>query len=284
MNTEQVGFMQGRLSPLQDGKIQAFPWANWQQEFSTAGDAGFQLMEWTLDQEDLYQNPIMTHQGRQDVKRLMTIHGISIKSLTGDCFMQAPFFKANLGTRQKLEGDLDAVIEACSDVGVEYIVFPLVDNGSLESLTQRDVLIDTMLERAGRLKQKGVTIVFESDLGPQELAQFIEVFPSHVFGINYDMGNSAALGFDAFEELDAYGSRVRNVHVKDRVRNGGTVPLGDGATDFDACFLALASHQYKGNYILQTARAEDNDHLKVLLKYFTMTSSWVQKYGSCIEG
>ena len=30
--TNHVGFMQGRLSPMVDGKIQAFPWGHWQEE------------------------------------------------------------------------------------------------------------------------------------------------------------------------------------------------------------------------------------------------------------
>ena len=32
----RIGFMQGRLSPLVDGKIQAFPWDHWQAEFPEA--------------------------------------------------------------------------------------------------------------------------------------------------------------------------------------------------------------------------------------------------------
>ena len=62
----------------------------------------------------------------------------------------------------------------------------------------------------------GVEIVFESDYPPERRsARFIGRFPETV-GINYDIGNSAALGFDAGQEIDAYGGRIRNVHVKDR--------------------------------------------------------------------
>ena len=88
-----------------------------------------------------------------------------------------------------------------------------------------------------------------------------------MFGINYDIGNSASLGFNPSEEFKFFGDRVLNVHVKDRVRNGTTVPLGHGSADFSTVYSLLKSHGYDGNYILQTARANDDQHLEVLLEY-----------------
>ena len=46
------------------------------------------------------------------------------------------------------------------------------------------------------------------------------------------MGNSASLGYDAQEEIDLLGNKIINVHIKDRIRSGTTVPLGTGDTDF----------------------------------------------------
>ena len=54
-----MGFIQGRLSPICDGKIQAFPWQYWEDEFQIAYDNEFSIMEWTLDQDRLYDNPII---------------------------------------------------------------------------------------------------------------------------------------------------------------------------------------------------------------------------------
>ena len=52
--------MQGRLSPIVDGRIQAFPWDHWRAEFPAAEGLGLGLVEWTLDHERLGQNPLMT--------------------------------------------------------------------------------------------------------------------------------------------------------------------------------------------------------------------------------
>jgi L-ribulose-5-phosphate 3-epimerase len=96
------------------------------------------------------------------------------------------------------------------------------------------------------------------------LARLIARLPVERFGINYDIGNSAALDFKPAEEFSAYGARVLNVHVKDRVLGGTTVPLKTGSADFDAVFAALAQKNYQGNFILQTARAAECNHSEVL--------------------
>ena len=90
MNDSRIGFMQGRLSPVISGKIQEFPWKNWRQEFDIASRLGFSLMEWTLDQERLYESPLMTEIGQLEIIKLSHNYGIRIPSLTGDCFMQSP--------------------------------------------------------------------------------------------------------------------------------------------------------------------------------------------------
>ena len=51
--TNKIGFMQGRLSPIVGGMVQAFPWSAWREEFPAAETAGLSLMEWTLDQDRL---------------------------------------------------------------------------------------------------------------------------------------------------------------------------------------------------------------------------------------
>lgn len=267
--------MQGRLSELVDGKIQAFPWTQWQQEFSLAQGLGFGLMEWTLDQERLYENPLLTTAGRRQIRDLCTNHRVRVHSLTGDCFMQAPFFKALGAQRATLLEDLHNILDACAAVGIRQVVFPLVDNGSIENEAQGEALRTGLLPLAGPLRAKQMQVVFESDFPPLCLAKFIALFPADVFGINYDIGNSAALGHDPAEEIAAFSTRVLNVHVKDRVRGGTTVPLGEGDADFATVFRLLARSRYQGMFILQTARAADGDHAAALARYRDMVVDWM---------
>jgi len=272
--------MQGRLSPLVDGRIQAFPWANWMSEFPLAEQIDIHLMEWTLDQDRLYENPLLTETGQAEIRELCQRHGLSITSLTGDCFMQAPLWKEQGDKRADLERDFREVAKGCAAVGISMIVVPLVDNGRLENTEQEDTLLSFLESRAEFLSSLGLKVVFESDFPPGELARFISRLDQALFGINYDIGNSAALGFNPAEEIAAYGARIINVHVKDRVLGGTTVPLGTGNADFETVFAALAKFSYSGNYILQTARATDDDHAGVLSRYRDMTIDWLNRYAA----
>lgn len=273
---QRIGFMQGRLSALVDGKIQAFPWDEWREEFACAKALGLTRMEWTIDQERLRENPLATEPGQQEILALSRENGVRIPSLTGDCFMQAPFWKVDAVVRDALVADLDLLIAACSRVGIEFVVIPLVDNGKIERKSESDTLKRVLLARSELLARRNVKIVFESDLPPDELARFMEAFPAEIFGINYDSGNSASLGYDSDEEIAAYARRILNVHVKDRIRGGTTVPLGTGNADLAKTIRLIERSGYQGQYILQTARASDGDHAGALARYRDMTVGWIE--------
>jgi L-ribulose-5-phosphate 3-epimerase len=271
---KKIGFMQGRLSPLIDGRIQAFPWPYWRDEFELARDHAFQLMEWTLDQERLYENPLMTADGRTEIRHLMKKYGVSIPSLTGDCFMHSPFYKVSGKKKNQLLNDLANIIKACSALDINTILIPLVDNGRLENEGQEMDLLEGLSGMISLLEETGVAISFESDSSAERLRDFIDKVDSRYFGITYDIGNSASLGYRPEEEINLYGHRIANVHVKDRVLGGTTVPLGTGDADIPGALQALRKKGYTGNYILQTARATDGDHVGVLCKYREMVESW----------
>ena len=96
-------------------------------------------MEWTLDAKDLFKNPIMSESGRKKIIYLSKKFNLSIPSLTGDCFMQEPFWKA--GNPEKLQKVFISVCESASKLGIQDIVVPLVDNGSLEIVFNMNYLL-----------------------------------------------------------------------------------------------------------------------------------------------
>lgn len=107
-----IGFMQGRLSPVVDGKIQAFPYGFWESEFELAAANDYILIELTLDHEDPFTNPLMNKDGRSEILELSRRFSVKIPSVTGDCFMQKPFWKAAKSMRQQLIEDFYQIIEA----------------------------------------------------------------------------------------------------------------------------------------------------------------------------
>jgi L-ribulose-5-phosphate 3-epimerase len=278
--SNSIGFMQGRLSPLINGRIQSFPWENWKDEFPLAHQINIHLMEWTLDQERLYENPLMTKTGQAEIRALCHRHELSIPSLTGDCFMQAPLWKAQGADRKALERDFVKIAKGCAAVGISMLVVPLVDDGRLEDEDQENNLVAFLESKVEFLAAHGLKVVFESDYVPPELERFIARLDPDLFGINYDIGNSAALGFNPQEEFAAYGQRIVNIHIKDRVFGGTTVALGTGSADFNLVFAGLAQINYQGNFILQTARATDGNHADTLCTYRDMTINWLEHHAA----
>jgi hexulose-6-phosphate isomerase len=128
-------------------------------------------------------------------------------------------------------------------------------------------LAEGMAELTPLLREKDMRIAFECDYPPARLAQFIAAFPADAFGINFDIGNSASLGWAPDEEIPLIAPRLVNVHVKDRVLGGTTVPLGQGDADLPTVFRLLDEVGYDGCLILQTARAADGDHLGAARAY-----------------
>lgn len=236
-------------------------------------------MEWTLDQDRLHENPLMTANGRKNIISLCQTFDIKIPTLTADCFMQAPFYKATGLKRRSLLDDALKVIEACLELNIEIIVMPLVDNGRIENTEQEDALFDGLEQLTSRLRSGRIRVAFESDFPPVPLAELVSLLDQNIFGINYDIGNSAALGFGYQEEIKTYGKKIIHVHVKDRIRNGGTVPLGQGAADLPGCIHMLQKSGYDGVYMLQTARATDGKHAAALCEYRNMVVSWLEGGG-----
>ena len=271
----EIGFMQGRLSPIAAGKIQAFPWNHWRDEFAIAHRCGFTRMEWTLDQDRLAENPLMSETGRQAIKVLSADYSLEIHSLTGDCFMQAPFWKASGAEREGLLDVLKSVLAAAAAFGIRWIVIPLVDNGGLETEAHAENLFQGLKTVQSLLSDNSLKIVFESDFPPAKLRAFIDQLDPKHFGVNYDSGNSAALGYNPEVEIKTYGDRIDNVHVKDRLLGGGTVPLGTGNANLPKVFELLQAVEYSGQYILQTARATEGDHAAVLCRYRDQVQQWL---------
>jgi hexulose-6-phosphate isomerase len=146
----------------------------------------------------------------------------------------------------------------------------------MQTPDEEATVIAEFSKRAAWLKHHGMAVVFECDYPPRKLADFIAKFSEGVFGVNYDIGNSAALGYDSAEEIAAYFPRILNVHIKDRVLGGTTVPLGTGNAKLGATIADLERRGYHGCYILQTARAADGDHAGVLTKYRDMAKGWIE--------
>ena len=255
--------MQGRLS-YTNGKIQQFPSKIWGKEFKIANNNKYKLMEWTIDTQTINYNPLMTKRGISRILLLKKKYKIEIVTLTCDYVMQKPFWNM-VGNKKKIYYEkFLKIIDQASLIGIKKIIVPLVDNSSLKNKQEEAKLIFYMKGLKKRLKINDQQILFEIDYNPQKTKRFIEKFDKSTFGINYDTGNSAGLGFDSNDEFKLYGKYIKNIHIKDKFLNGETVRLGSGDADFYKIFNNLKKISYKNILILQTARSKTNKHVHEL--------------------
>ena len=221
-------------------------------------------MEWTIDTQTINYNPLMTKRGISRILLLKKKYKIEIVTLTCDYVMQKPFWNM-VGNKKKIYYEkFLKIIDQASLIGIKKIIVPLVDNSSLKNKQEEAKLIFYMKGLKKRLKINDQQILFEIDYNPQKTKRFIEKFDKSTFGINYDTGNSAGLGFDSNDEFKLYGKYIKNIHIKDKFLNGETVRLGSGDADFYKIFNNLKKISYKNILILQTARSKTNKHVHEL--------------------
>jgi L-ribulose-5-phosphate 3-epimerase len=256
-----LGIMQGRLSPPLHGRIQSFPTGSWPAEFARASEAGLQAIEWIYDVEDADTNPICNAPGLAEMRRLSKQHGIVVQSLCADYFMPFPLVRAAEADGEARLRKLEWLLARSSLAGVQHVVLPFVDNSRIDSAKDRWDVIGLFQRIKGTLDRLDLQVHLETSLGPEEFRSLIEEIGNPRVRINYDSGNSASLGFSAEAEWAAYGRFIGSVHIKDRLKGGGTVPLGSGNTDFNALARSLKRCNYQGRFILQVARGKTGDEV-----------------------
>jgi len=273
-----IGVMQGRLSPPLSNKIQEFPWNSWKEEFVSAKSLAIKLIEWTLDYHRMYENPIMCKENNEIIAKLSEEYEVSVKSITLDCFLEAPIHRSNPLTSLKSSiDDVKAVVYSVSKIGIEIGVLPLVAESGQDDLESLRVLISILKQLETLCLQNQFRFALECEFSLELidwLAREIEFLP-HV-GFNFDIGNSASLGNSPLEELGIYGAKLLNVHIKDRKYRGKTVPLGQGDAQFKLIAEELTKMNYTGNMVLQVARKQTGQELETVSEYldFCVELGW----------
>ena len=255
--TNEIGIMQGRLSPRIDGKIQAYPASTWQKEFEIAQEIGYAAIEWIVE-KPVETNALMTDSGKVEIKKAIASTGVRIDYVCADIFMQQPLVRMTEEIKSQNNNYLLQILKNAKEVGAIGVEIPFVDNSSIKNDKEKQEFIDAMQDAFKLARDLDLKISLETDLPPKVFKELLENIDLDYVLANYDIGNSASLGFDPREELENYGLRILNVHVKDRKLGGTTVPLGTGNAKIDYVFLKLKEIGYSGGLTMQAARG-DND-------------------------
>jgi L-ribulose-5-phosphate 3-epimerase len=265
MRRNRIGIMQGRLLPRYNGRYQSFPPENWRNEFTIAESMGFDCIEFIYDYENYEESPLITENGIKEIQDISRITGVKILSVCADFFMTNALFDSDDKKRGNNVFHLERLITQSSKVGVKDITVPFVDDSSMTDKESLEAAQKSLRQILPAAEHHGISINLETDLPPPAFCQFIKGLNHPMIKVNYDIGNSASLGYDPEEELAAYGEFISVLHVKDRVRGGGSVRLGTGDANFEAVFRNLNKLDFGGIIIMQAARAtEYSDERKLI--------------------
>jgi hexulose-6-phosphate isomerase len=255
--TNDIGIMQGRLSPRIDGKIQAYPANTWQKEFEIAQEIGYAAIEWIVE-KPVEINALMTDLGKSEIKKVIASTGVRVDYVCADIFMQQPLVRMTQESKSQNNKYLFEILQNAKEIGAIGVEIPFVDNSSIKNENEKQEFIDVMQDSFKQAKDLGLKISLETDLAPKEFKELLEKIDLDYVQANYDIGNSASLGYDPEEEIEAYGKRILNVHVKDRKLGSTTVPLGTGNAKIEFVLEKLFESDYSGGLTMQAARG-DND-------------------------
>lgn len=270
-----IGIMEGRLLPKFQNRYQAHPVNYWEAEFYIAKELGFNQIEFILDYNDHDKNPLMSKSGVDEIKSMVKETGIKVKSICADYFMEAPFHSKHQKQSEKI---LKKLIKNVKSLDIVDIVIPCVDQSTLKNKKDMDMFVESINKILPLAEKHGIYINFETDLNPKKFKTLLNRFNSNNIKVNYDIGNSASLGYDPKEEFAAYGEYISDLHIKDRVLYGGSVKLGTGNADFKTVFELLKKYKFNGNIIMQAAKADDyiedlimvKEQKKFISKYIKM--------------
>ena len=265
----KLGLMQGRLLPKFNGRFQAHPLGYWQKEFQLAKELDLDLIEFILDFNDLELNPLMTYEGINEIKLIAKKTGVSVQTICADYFMQYPLVDQKY-TKDSLYV-LKRLIRSAESLGVSDIVLPFVDESSLNGEDDFDRLVGVLKPVLETLNGKSINLSLETDLNPPDFLNLLKKLDHKNVKVNYDIGNSAALGYDMEEEFETYGDMISDIHLKDRNFKGGSVKFGEGDSDFKKLFSLIKRSDYKGPLIMQSYRDEEG------LEIFKEQLSWIKR-------
>jgi L-ribulose-5-phosphate 3-epimerase len=255
--TNDVGIVLGRLSPPVPGRLQAFPWASWREEFGRARDLGFQSIEWVFEADRHAENPLWHEAGLAAIASAIERSGVPVVSVCADYFMARPFFRVSEPDRAESVATLDRLIRHGARLGVRTILLPVLEVAEIRSSRDEAALLASLRPLLDSSAEAGVSIALETELPASEYLALIDAAAHPALAAYYDVGNATARGYDVAADVRRLGRRLAGIHLKDRRRGGPSVRLGTGDAAFPACFDALAEVGYAGPFILQTASDED---------------------------
>ncbi len=241
------GVLQGRLSEPVNKKMQEFP-SNWKSEFNFLNHIELSGIEWLITPNDNLNNPFFIESNLPT-----NILSVCVDTMVNNSFYKDEFMNQNLVP----------VLNKMVELNLNKIVIPLLEDSSVENEYIRHEFLKNITPISENYPSINFCFEFECD---KEIVMEV-VNKKNNFFITYDTGNFTSTykeKIDHKELIHYFGSKIKNVHFKDRTFNGETKHFGLGDTDFKIIIDSLKNINYTDNIILQLARDVDGDEINYI--------------------
>ena len=259
---KKLSISQGRHLRIIKNKIQLFPAKNWKKELKLFKLTKLNYIEWVVSADNIEKNPIYQIDGHQIIKKFLKINKIKCRSVDLDFIVKENPLNLINNKLELFLKKIEIIAENSYKIGVKYLIFPFLENSSPNTNSKISKLINIFNKLHKKISGK-ILLLIETDIAPKKLLKIMNKLNRKVF-INYDLGNSASKNFD-FKKEKKYFKFVKNIHLKDRVKNGKTIRFGKGNANFEEFFKFLSKCKFNFDFNLQPARSKDNKDIKEII-------------------
>ena len=246
------------------------PDTGFEEMFAQLKDAGFDGVELNVDGEDASAHSLGLSTTGEELARIRglseqySLPVVSISSALWHGRMGSP----DLENRELARRLLKKQLECAKALGAGGIL--TVPGGSYPAISleaDRAASAETLASMKGLIEETGVYVGVENVwngffMSPLDMASFIDGLGCPLIGAYYDVGNVVAFSWPE-RWIEALGSRIHNIHIKDYKRNGGInsggsfVDLLEGDVNWAAVIPALKAAGFDGYLTAEVGKSDD---------------------------
>lgn len=209
MIKRRLSFVQGRISSQVGSTFQYFPIDNWHNELVEAKKIGLKHIEWVVS--DL-SNPIFNPIFSKIINQVLKKNKIEISSISLDYLMKRPLYSESIADLSWIVKKLNAYKNKSKKIRLNI---PIEETSRIFNFTQVSNLINNLKYIKKKISQKYI-LSLETDISPQNLLVLLNKKGIKGIGVNIDLGNIEANGYDIEEYFFKLNKLVYGIHIKSR--------------------------------------------------------------------
>lgn len=244
-----LGIIQGRLSDPKSGH-QTTP-DNWEEEFVKIKEIELNHLEWNIDFNKNFDNPVLHDSRIKDYSHL-------ISSVCFDTLVTEKVFDEKYFQKQTYHHT-----EMILKNQINRVTFPLLEDAEISNDTKLRKIIKILSDYHKNFPS--IEINLELDCSVDNVENILSEVDCQ---LTYDTGNLTHKKINHLLYIEKFFNRINNVHLKDRsFKTGESMSNFQGDTPFKIIFKELKKREYKKMFTLQMAREETGKELDLIKNY-----------------